>query len=636
MVNFLAILGCWVFGHVPSLLPMPRQLQWKEGFFPVNQCRVIEVRHGALQNEARYLQAALAAKGIPVRISSGGDTGVFIGLVLGRVPAPTNVDEAYRLHADGHQLTITANTPHGIFNGIQTLLQLVQDTIGVEACDIVDWPAFSWRGYMVDAGRNFESVGLLKQQIDKMAGYKLNVFHLHLTEDIAWRLAIRRYPQLTSPQNMLRDKGKAYSENDIKELMAYCRERHITFVPEIDMPGHSGAFKRCFHVDMQSDSGVVLLKQILKEVLETFHFRYLHIGGDEVRITNPRFLPEMVSFIRRYGVRTIGWSPGGVLPKGTLHQLWSAKEVLHDSVRYIDSRHLYLNHMDPLESVVTIFDRQLDNVQQGDASHVGAEICLWNDRAVSAESDLTRMNPVYPAMLAFAERSWRGGGETGWTATIGAPGTAAAAAFAAFESRLLEQQKHFAGLSFPYRRQANIVWELYGPYENHGDLSKRFPPEGQSVDTLMPALKATGGTIILRHWWYPLVCGVLSNPRGNTTWYATTRIWSNEDKTAAFWIGFNDLSRSYATDSPPLGHWDDKGSELWVNDSLIAPPLWQHAGQNGDLGLPLVDEGYAYRRPTLIPLRKGWNTVLVKLPVGAFTGKDWNNPVKWMFTFLAP
>ncbi|HEV2478669.1 MAG TPA: beta-N-acetylhexosaminidase [Puia sp.] len=619
----------------PSLIPMPRQVEWKDGLFPAYRCRVIEIQSDKLKAEGNYLQKALAEKGIHAQIDTGGGKGPVIQLVLGKVPAPAPADEAYHLSTDRHQITITAGTPHGVFNGIQTLLQLLRDNVAIDACDIMDWPAFPWRGYMVDVGRNFQSVGLLKQQIDKMALYKLDVFHLHLTEDIAWRLTIKKYPQLTQPKNMLRDEGAAYSENDIREIMAYCRARHITFVPEIDMPGHSGAFRRCFSVDMQSDSGMAILKNILKEVLETYHFDYLHIGGDEVKISNPGFLSQMVRFIGQYGTKTIGWSPGGNLPKESMHQLWSAKETLDDPIQYIDSRHLYLNHMDPLESVVTIFDRQLDNVQQGDASHIGAEICLWNDRAVDKEEDLLRMNPVYPAMLAFAERSWRGGGEPGWTAVAGVPGSAKVEAFSEFETRLLDQQKEsFEGLPFPYRKQADLVWALYGPYNNYGDLSKQFAPEQKGVDNLAPALKASGGTIILRHWWYPLVHGVLADPKENTTWYAATRLWSDEDKTEAFWIGFNNLSRSYSTDPPPVDHWDDKGSAIWVNGKLVSPPLWKHAGKKGNLEMALVDEGYEYRKPTLIPMRKGWNTVLVKLPVGGFVGEDWNNPVKWMFTFL--
>jgi len=619
----------------PSLIPMPRDAKWEKGLFPAYLCHSIQIKSEKLRSEAKYLQEALSAKGINTQINTSDDSGLTIQLALSKLGSSHLSEEAYHLLADQQKVTITANTSHGIFNGIQTLLQLLRDNTMIDACDITDWPAFAWRGYMVDVGRNFQSVELLKQQIDKMALYKLNVFHLHLTEDIAWRLYIKQYPQLTASQNMLRDQGAYYCENDIKELMAYCKERHIEFVPEIDMPGHSAAFKRCFNVDMQSAGGISILKNILKEVLDTYHLNYLHIGGDEVKITNLNFLSEMIKFVQKYHVQTIGWSPGGILPKGTMRQLWSAKETLDKDTRYIDSRHLYLNHMDPLESVVTIFNRQLDNQSQGDAAHIGAEICLWNDRAVNNEQDLLRMNPVYPAMLAFSERSWCGGGEQGWTAVIGTPGSKKTKAFTEFETRLLEQQKeNFEGLPFPYQRQADIVWGLYGPYENNGNLSELFMPEADGHEKLTPALKVVGGTIVLRHWWYPLVSGILHDPKENTTWYATTQIWSDQDTTRGFWIGFNNFSRSYATDSPLAGHWDNRQSNVRVNGIRVAVPLWKHAGEKGNLEIPLVDEGYEYCKPIFIPLSKGYKTVLIKLPAGHFTGKDWNNPVKWMFTFV--
>lgn len=619
----------------PSLIPMPRQVQWRDGFFSAHECRTIQIQNERLRGEADYLQEALASKGINTEINPISCGWPVIELVLGKASSPGLPDEAYHLSADQQKVAITANTPHGIFNGIQTLLQLLRDNTMVDACDITDWPAFTWRGYMVDVGRNFQSTDLLKRQIDKMASYKLNVFHLHLTEDIAWRLTIKQYQQLTAPENMLRDKGGYYSEDDIKQLQAFCAARHIEFVPEIDMPGHSAAFKRCFGADMQSDIGIAILKKILKEVLETYHFKYLHIGGDEVKISNPDFLPKMIKFINSYRVKTIGWSPGGNLPNGTIHQLWSAKDKMDADTRYIDSRHLYLNHMDPLESVVTIFNRELDNGTQGDASRVGAEICLWNDRAVGKENDLLRMNPVYPAMLAFSERSWTGGGKPGWTAVIGPQGLERVKAFSEFENRLLDQQKeNFEGSPFPYSRQSDMIWNLYGPYENQGDLSKQFAPEQGIFDRLKPALKMVGGTIVLRHCWYPLVQGAIDDPTKNTTWYAATRVWSNVDTTEGFWIGFDNLSRSYATDSPLVGEWDNRQSKVWVNGKLISPPLWKYAGQRGGLETPLIDEGYEYREPTFISLKRGWNDILIKLPVGTFSGKDWNNPVKWMFTFL--
>ncbi len=195
---------------------------------------------------------------------------------------------------------------------------------------------------------------------------------------------------------------------------------------------------------------------------------------------------------------------------------------------------------------------------------------------------------------------------------------------------------YFSKISFPYVKQSSTIWELYGPYENGGDLNKKFDPENHYFDTnkSQPTLSAVGGTIILRHWWAPQVRGILNAPKENTTWYGTTQIWSDEDKLQDFWIGFNNLSRSYASDSPDKGTWDDRNSQVWINNKVVAPPIWKQSGVKGDLELPFIDEGYEYREPTKILLKKGWNTVLVKLPVGSFKGKDWKNPEKWMFTVV--
>src|SRR5690606_26215222 len=105
-------------------------------------------------------------------------------------------------------------------------------------------PAFSWRAYLIDVGRNFQPVDMIKEQIDVMAQYKLNVLHFHFTEDIAWRLASDKYPGLTDALVMTRWKGHYYSKQDFKDLIQYCKDSHITYRPESDMTCHSVAFHR--------------------------------------------------------------------------------------------------------------------------------------------------------------------------------------------------------------------------------------------------------------------------------------------------------------------------------------------------------------------------------------------------------
>lgn len=620
----------------PSLIPMPQTLKWNEGNFPLYACKSILVKDRSLQKEAELLQQKIEAKGWHVNIVNkitGSEP--FIELKFQKVNAPQLNDQSYLLNVSDNKVTLGASSPQGIFYAIQTFEQLMRDGEWINNCEIKDWPAFSWRGYMVDVGRNYESMDLLKEQIEKMAFYKLNIFHFHFTEDIAWRLQSKLYPQLTAPQNMLRDKGQYYTEENMRELIRYCKERYITLVPEIDMPGHSDAFKRAMHTDMQSDSGIAILKNILKEFCTTYTLPYFHIGGDEVKIHNKNFIPEITKYLESFGKKTIGWEPGANFLPETMRQLWmddNGKSGLQSDINFIDSRHLYLNHIDPLEAPVTIYFRQIGNVENENKNIKGATLCLWPDRRVADKNKIFSENPVYPGMVAFAERTWRGGGIRGWVTNVKSGNQENE--YAEFEQRLLDhKEQYFQNIPFPYHRQMMMHWDLFGPYKNDGDLSKIFAPENKNFSD-SPSLKATGGTIVLRHWWYPLINGVISNPSENTTWYATTKIWSDEEKAGDFWIGFNDLSRSPATDTPDEGTWNDLQSKVWVNGNAVPPPHWQYAGQKGNSEIPLTDEGYSYREPTKILLHKGWNTVLIKAPVGSFKGKDWQNPVKWEFTFL--
>lgn len=621
----------------PSLLPLPEQVSWGRGYFPIYRPGKILISTKELKKDAQLLQKELEKKGFVFALSKeneGNEPVIHL-----KLDEKIKGSEGYELSVSKTRVKIVASAPHGIFNGIQTLYQLMRSGSLIDVCEIKDQPAFVWRGYMVDVGRNFQSMKLLKQQIDMMSKYKLNIFHFHGTEDIAWRFAIRQYPQLTAGENMIRNQGFFYNETEIKELIQYCKDRYITLIPEIDMPGHSAAFERAMGTDMQTDSGLNYVKQILKEFIATYQPPYLHIGGDEVKIVNKNFLPEVIRLIQSLGVATIGWSPGGNLDDKTIRQLWmeDIRQVDTSHLTFIDSRHLYLNHMDPFEGVTTLFYRQIGNRERMDDRMKGAILCNWPDRRVEHENDALKMNLVYPGLLAFAERTWRGGGIKGWQSNIGQPGEPQTLEFAAFENRLLDQKKqYFSHRSFPYVAQQALAWKLYGPYNNGGDLSKKFDPETKPGSlSKQPFYKEmVGATVVLRHWWAPLIAGALDEvAKENTTWYATTKIWSGQDQLKDFWIGFYNLSRSMATDTPPAQGWDYKKSAVWVNGLPIAPPNWKRAGLKGNLEIPLIDEGYEYRVATRIQLKKGWNEVLIKAPVGSFKGKSWENPVKWMFTF---
>lgn len=620
---------------LPALIPRPTSLQWNHEKVDLAGFKFIVAENPLLKQEALLVQSLFRKNNVSIRITNNTPlSGHFIRLIINQ---EISNKEGYRMLVKPDGILIEAKTATGIFYAVQTLQQLITGK-QFQCAAISDAPAFPYRGFMVDVGRNFQTIKQLKQQIEVMAAYKLNVFHFHLTEDFAWRLQSKQYPQLTDARYMLRNAGKYYSIPEMKELIAYCRQRHITLIPEIDMPGHSAAFKRAMGVDMQTEKGMKICKNILTELCRELDVPIVHIGGDEVKIVNKDFLPQMTALLQSLGKKVIAWDPGGSVPEGTWLQMWIGTAKPKDRFPAIDSRHLYLNHFDPLDGVVTTFNHMVCDVPFGDEYKTGATLCNWPDRRVAREEDLITMNAVYPVMLTFAERCWQGGGWKNYLTDIGIPGTDRYNAFVEFENRLLEHQSiYFKSLPFPYVRQSNIEWHLLGPFDNKGKTEMAFAPESISfADTVQLTRYPSvyGGTIWLRHFWHPMIESHLENPEDSSTYYAIRKIWSDMEGFKNCWIGFNNLSRSTATDSPPAAAWDEKGSAVWVNGKIIVPPLWKNPGQKGNAETPLTDEGYEYREPAKIFFKKGWNTVLIKAPVGVFKGKDWQNPVKWMFTMV--
>ncbi|WP_221410987.1 family 20 glycosylhydrolase [Elizabethkingia sp. JS20170427COW] len=621
-----------------NLIPQPEISIPQKGNLSLK--KGISISEEFTAQEQNILQEIFHSWNIPVIQPSKKDRIPIIEFKFDKKNSDHLGKEGYRLEVNKKGITITAETSTGIFYALQTLRQLDLENQNLKAYTFIDRPSFSLRGFLVDVGRNYQPVDMLKEQIDMMAKYKLNVFHFHFTEDIAWRLESKKYPGLTDASNMTRWKGQFYTQQEFRELIDYCKERNILFLPEIDMPGHSKAFSRYFKVDMQSAEGMIYIKELLKEFKETYpDLEFLHIGGDEVKITNKDFMPEITRYVESLRFKnTIGWNPGSNLLTETYQQLWmgGAERILEQGeTKSVDSKHLYLNHMDPLETVTTLYFRKFGLSDREHKNFPGAILCSWPDRAVAQPIDMFYQNAIYPGMLSFSERIWKGGGLNQWTANIPTD-SASVKEFKDFEKRLeVHQKRYFKNLPFPYTPQSGMVWELVGPFSNHGNLETDFPIEKNPFSEAFKTSKTViGGTVILRHWWANVIPGALENPQENTTWYARTKIWSDEDAEKDFWIGFNNLSRSYASDSPASGTWDDRKSEVWVNQKLVEPPHWQQAGMKGDLEKPLVNEGYTFRKPTKIRLKKGWNSVLLKLPVKDFKGKDWQNPEKWMFTFI--
>ena len=555
-------------------------------------------------------------------------------------------EEAYHLLITRKGILLEATTPKGMYWGRQTLEQLKytkNKKTWVPQCDITDWPAFRIRGFMHDVGRSYIPVEELKREISLLSRYKINVFHWHLAENQAWRLECKKYPQLNAPENMEREKGKFYTLDEARQLVEFCKQHQVLLIPEIDMPGHSAAFERTFKTDMQSEKGTQILKDIIDEVCATFDVPYLHIGTDEVQFTNPDFVPMMVKYIRDKGKKVISYNPGWNYKPGEIDmmQLWSYRGKAQKGIPAIDCRFHYANHFDTYADLVAMFNSRIYNQPEGSDDLAGCIVAFWNDRFIDNAPQLLAENNFYPYMLTLAERAWRGGGNCyfdGKGTLLWEDEPAQLAAFKEFEHRLLWQKKTWLKeVPFPYVGQTQSEWQITDAFPNGGDLNKVFPPEQQEDSVYQyesktyKTRKIIGNGIYLRHVWGTLVPGFYANPQENHTAYATRWIYSPKERKAKLALEFQNYSRSESDLAPRQGTWDYKCSRAWINGKEIMPPVWENTNTERSNEITLKNENYMSRPAIDITLKKGWNKLMLKLPVGKFSSKE-TRLVKWMFT----
>lgn len=555
-------------------------------------------------------------------------------------------EEAYHLSITPKKIILEATTPKGMYWGRQTLEQLKytkNKKTWVPQCDITDWPAFRIRGFMHDVGRSYIPVEELKREISLLSRYKINVFHWHLTENQAWRLECRKYPQLNAPENMEREKGKFYTLDEARQLVEFCKQHQVLLIPEIDMPGHSAAFERTFKTDMQSEKGTQILKDIIDEVCATFDVPYLHIGTDEVQFTNSDFVPMMVKYIRDKGKKVISYNPGWNYKPGEIDmtQLWSYRGKAQKGIPAIDCRYHYANHFDTYADLVAMFNSRIYNQPEGSGDLAGCIIAFWNDRFIDNTPQLLAENNFYPYMLTLAERAWRGGGNCyfdGKGTLLWEDEPEQLAAFKEFEDRLLWQKKTWLKeVPFPYVRQTQSEWQITDAFPNGGDLNKVFPPEEKEDSVYQyegktyKTRKIIGNGIYLRHVWGKLVPGFYANPQENHTAYATRWIYSPKERKAKLALEFQNYSRSESDLAPRQGTWDYKCSRAWLNGQEIMPPVWENTNTERSNEITLKNENYMSRPAIDITLKKGWNKLMLKLPVGKFSSRE-TRLVKWMFT----
>jgi len=400
----------------PSLIPAPAKLQALPGEFVITSATRLHARGDDARAVARHFQGwlgrALATPPIVDDNASDGTTGDGVEFVLD--PQAGGAAEAYQLEVTPQGIRVIASDPRGLFYGAVTLWQLAtpaaDGALRIGALRIDDAPRFGWRGFMLDSARHFWSVDEIKQLLDAMALHKLNTFHWHLTDDQGWRIEIKKYPKLTDIGSCRTPAGDAgrdangkpvnycgyYSQQQIREVVRYAAERHITVLPEIDVPGHAQAAIAAYpelgvlgtrppvsnqwgvhsYLFNTEESTFRFLEDVLTEVIDLFPGRYVHVGADEAvkdqwqasaRVQarmrelgvadefhmQSHIIKRLEKFLEAHDRRLIGWDEileGGLPPeatvmswRGTEGGLEAAKQG-HDVVMTPKS-HLYLDYL---------------------------------------------------------------------------------------------------------------------------------------------------------------------------------------------------------------------------------------------------------------------------------------------------
>ena len=618
----------------PPLVPAPQQVEWTDGFFDAAGYSLDAPT--AAKTAVAALEQILGAPGKGGKITLRlGDTG--------------RGDESYVLEVATNSILLTAPKPAGLFYGVQTLRQLVQAENGarhIAARRITDWPAFPLRGFMHDTGRNFQTLDSLKAQLDIFAAYKLNVFHWHLTDNPAWRIESRAFPQLNDPNfhQSGRDVGKFYTFDQIRDLIAYARARNIRVLPELDMPGHSAYFNRTFGFAMGTPQGIDVLEKLIEEFcreIPAADCPMLHIGSDEVRIKNPdEFIERIGRKVRSMGRKAVVWNPGLKPSPEMIEQLWrdegAAKAEQHKNA-FIDSSGGYLNNLDPMATVQNYFFQQPCRQAAGDEWALGGILCLWPDARVADKRNIFRHNPAWSGLLAFSEAIWCGRPQhiKDYMVALPPQDTEAWKAFREFETRLAtHRDSYFANLPFPYVKHAKVAWRIVGPFWHNPPAELSLEPEQVIKDSYthndatLAWRNMQGGILI---FWAPK-----NAPDKNAipTMYALTYLHSESARTIRAWTGFETPARSnrMCGGVPSAGKWDSNGGELWLNDTLVTAPTWKLAGQRRYMSptwfspaneIPYDDEEFYWtREPATLALKQGWNKLLVRIP-RAFASQRW-------------
>ena len=505
----LVVPGTFVAGGEGlPLVPWPQHVQQLNGTFTLTPEARIDADWASRQTAQFFAERLRRSTGYPLRVHWRQSPAPAPNSILftTRAANPDVGAEGYTLVVTTNSIVVRAPGQTGLFYGGQTMLQLMPSQIlatqvvaaarQVPCVKIVDWPRYPWRGLMLDVSRHFFNKTEVETLLDEMAFYKMNRFHWHLVDDQGWRIEMPQYPRLTKigawrnhvdvqPADTNEpawnkpsaDKfgpdgryGGFYTQNDIREIVAYAAARHITVVPEIEMPGHSEAALAaypqysCFGgpystdddltihesiYDPSNDGTFEFLDNVLSEIFRLFPDRYIHIGGDEVRQNywnrsascralmkreglnsedelQSYFIKRMERFVNSRGKTLIGWSE---ILKGGLATNAVVMDWIGGAIQAADSGHdavmtpieyCYLDHYHkpgapdiytPLKKVYS-FEPMPSDLSPRFQSHIlGAEAVLWTEYVASLEQ---AQRVIFPRACAIAEVTWSAKQDRDW------------------------------------------------------------------------------------------------------------------------------------------------------------------------------------------------------------------------------
>ncbi|NDV81205.1 beta-N-acetylhexosaminidase [Bacteroides sp. 51] len=448
------------------LFPTPAKQSVQKGNFTIHNQTTVEGQ----DEHSRQLAATLDKELQSIRLARK-ESKNTIKFILNSTG--DQVKDGYRLHVTPEVVTLEASSPSGLFYAKESLLQLARAGEGtLPTCRIEDAPRYAWRGFMLDESRHFFGKEKVKQYLDIMASLRMNIFHWHLTDEQGWRIEIKQYPKLTTVGaigNWHDPQAPAtfYTQEDIKEIVAYAAQRQIMIIPEFDMPGHASAAGRAYPEISGGGEGrwqhftyhpckeetFQFINNVLDEIVSLFPAPYIHIGGDEVHFGNQSWFtdPQIQQFIADHNLKNelglehyfirrvadmltqkgrtmIGWDEivdSGVSPTQAIVMWWrhdkpsQLVKALEQGFRVIMTprRPLYgdfvqygthtvgrtWNGYNSIEDIYRFPDPIIHFTKNYEDQIIGLQLNIWTER-IAQPKRLDFM--VFPRLAAVAEAAW--------------------------------------------------------------------------------------------------------------------------------------------------------------------------------------------------------------------------------------